>query len=315
MSKLTLHVGVKTDPAEYRFSYRWLFRLMAEEGIHHAQLGTFFELYHLPDEYFVGLKRQAEQHGIEISSVFTSHRELGGFLRSERSWQMVARRNYERLIEVAALVGAGTVGSNPGSIVRDQMDTKAEGIRHYLCHMKELMRYAHKLGVPWLAIEPMSCLAEPPTLPDEIRAMARELGDYRCLYPGETSAVGYCMDVAHAYVDRNSTVQWDNMSLLEVALPYTCMIHLKNTDHLFSSGFGFSPGERDKGIVQVEAVRDLLLDHADVIPVRELVGYLEIDGPKRGRDNSDFKLEEMLRQSLRYLREAFRSDAVSQIME
>ena len=46
--------------------------------------------------------------------------------------------------------------------------------------------------------------------------------------------------------------------------------------------------------------------HAEVIPVREIVGYLEIGGPKTGRDYSDWKLEGALRESLRYLSEVFR---------
>ncbi|MCS7259586.1 MAG: hypothetical protein NZ765_02225, partial [Anaerolineae bacterium] len=75
---LTLQLGIKTDPIEYRFSYEWLFRLMAEEGVGHAQLGSFFEMTLLPDEFFVYLRKQAEQYGIRISSVFTTHRELGG---------------------------------------------------------------------------------------------------------------------------------------------------------------------------------------------------------------------------------------------
>ena len=45
MSDLTLHVGLKTDSVQYRYSYEWLFRLLAEEGIGHAQLGSFFEMY------------------------------------------------------------------------------------------------------------------------------------------------------------------------------------------------------------------------------------------------------------------------------
>ncbi|MCA9443103.1 MAG: hypothetical protein KC964_20045, partial [Candidatus Omnitrophica bacterium] len=80
---LQLHLGVKTDPIQYRYSYAWLFRLMAEEGIEHAQLGTFFEIYQLPDEFFHRLRRQADDFGIKISSIFTAHRELGGFFREE----------------------------------------------------------------------------------------------------------------------------------------------------------------------------------------------------------------------------------------
>jgi sugar phosphate isomerase/epimerase len=312
MSNLILQLGVKTDPIEYRFSYKWLFQILAEESVHHVQLGTFCELYHLPDEFFVKLRRLAEEYGVRISSVFTSHRELGGFLRAEHpAWETVARHNYERLIEVGALVGAESVGSNPGAIVRDWMESKEEGIQRYLRHMKELMRCAHRLGVPWLTIEPMSCLAEPPSLPDEIQSMAEELLAYHNQHPHQTAAVGYCVDVAHGYADRAYNVLWDNYQLLKAALPYLFEIHLKNTDQNFEATLGFSQVERENGIVDVEVIRDLLMAKADVIPVSQLIGYLEIGGPKRGRDYSDFKLETELRDSLRYLRETFRSDIPS----
>jgi hypothetical protein len=39
-----------------------------------------------------------------------------------------------------------------------------------------------------------------------------------------------------------------------------------------------------------------------------LIGYLEIGGPKRGRDYADDKLEEALRVSLRHLRQTFRNE-------
>jgi ribulose-phosphate 3-epimerase len=92
---------------------------------------------------------------------------------------------------------------------------------------------------------------------------------------------------------------------LQATLPYLREIHLKNTDRLFNATFGFSETERAQGIIQVERIRDVLLTHAEVIPVNEVVGYLEIGGPKTGRDYSDFKLEGMLRQSLRYLQKTF----------
>ena len=103
MANFTLQLGVKTDPTQYRFSYEWLFRLVAEAGIRYVQLGTFFEIYQLPDEYFHQLRRQANDLGIEIFSVFTAHRELGGFLVDEPGWEAVARRNYQRLIEIGSL--------------------------------------------------------------------------------------------------------------------------------------------------------------------------------------------------------------------
>jgi|YNPNPStandDraft_1061719.scaffolds.fasta_scaffold11159_3 ribulose-phosphate 3-epimerase len=300
--KLTLQLGVKTDPVEYRFSYEWLFRLMAEEGVQHAQLGSFFEMTLLPDEFFVYLRKQAERYGVRISSVFTTHRELGGCLRSEPGWEDVTRRTFRRFLEIGALLGADTVGGNAGAVLRDQMYKKNEGMTRCLHFIKDMLSYAHHCGVPCVTIEPMSCLAEPPTLPEEIRAWGEELTAYHLAHPERTAAFGYCVDVAHGYADQNGRVVWDHMQLLEAALPYTRALHLKNTDHLYEATFGFTEEERERGIIQIEAVRDLVLSNANKVPTDTLVGYLEIGGPKLGRDYSDYKLERQLRESFRYLK-------------
>ncbi len=309
MADLKLHLGVKTDPTQYRFSYEWLFRILAEEGVRYVQLGTFFEIYQLPDEYFVQLRRQAEDFGIRIHSIFTAHRELGGFFNDEPGWESVARRNFERLIEVGALVGAQSVGSNPGAIYRDRMGLKPQGVGCYLKHMKELMGFAHEKGVPWLGIEPMSCLAEPPTLPDEITQMGDELAQSHAQHPDSTSQAGYCTDIAHGYADADTATQFDHVELLEATLPYLFETHLKNTDGHFDSTFGFGPADRERGIVDVAATRDLLLSRAETLPVDELVGYLEIGGPKLGRDYSDRLLAEQLRVSLEHLKKTWPTDS------
>jgi len=308
MSNLNVYVGVKTDPVEYRFSYEWLFRLMAEENVYHAQLGSFNELYHLPDAYFLDLRQQAEAYGISLTSVFTSHRELGGFFRFEHpAWERVARSNWERLIEIGALLGAESVGANPGAVMRDQTGLKEQGIQRYLAHMKELMHYACEKGLRCLTIEPMSCLAEPPTLPDEICRMAEELLGYHRQHPASTVPVGYCVDTSHGYADRDGQVRWSNVDLFVATLPYLNHVHLKNTDRLFNSTFGFSPGERGRGIVDLALFRDLLLGagRTGMLPVETVIAYLEIGGPKTGRDYSDWKLDDMLRASLRHVREVF----------
>ena len=49
---MKIQLGIKSDPVEYRYSYEWLFRIMEQENIKNLQLGTFFELYQLPDEWF-----------------------------------------------------------------------------------------------------------------------------------------------------------------------------------------------------------------------------------------------------------------------
>lgn len=308
MGSLSLQLGVKTDPVAYRFSYQWLFRLLAEEGVRHVQLGTFFEVYQLPDDYFHALRRQADDLGIIIGSIFTAHRELGGFFIDEPGWEAVARRNYERLIEVGSLVGAKSVGSNPGSVYRDRMGSKARGVECYLRHMKELMGFAHERGVEWLTIEPMSCLAEPPTLPDEIDAMAQELSAYHAQHATSTAGIGYCTDVAHAYADRNLRLRHDHLELLEATLPHLVEIHLKNTDAQYCSTFGFGAAEREAGVVEIEPIRQLLLSRADAIPVDRVIGYLEVGGPKLGRDHSDDELDQQLRETLRYLSEVWPAD-------
>jgi len=86
------------------------------------------------------------------------------------------------------------------------MGTKPRGMATYLTHIKELMGLARDQGVDWLTIEPMSCLAEPPTLPDEMRAMAQELRAYHAGKPGATADVGFCTDVAHGYADAAKKV-------------------------------------------------------------------------------------------------------------
>ncbi len=308
---LNIRVGIKSDPIEYRYSYPWLLRLMAEEGVQHLQVGTFFELYQLPPEFFAGLRRQADDFGITIDSMFTAHRELGGFFREEPGWEAVARKNYERLIDAASLLGARSAGSNPGAILRDRMGFKPEGAKRYLRHMKELLHYAHARNVQTLTMEPMSCVAEPPTLPEEIRAFAEELEAYHQAH-ADTAGVGYCADTSHGYADQDATVVYSHLELFEATYPYLTELHLKNTDAIFNSTFGFSEAERAKGIVDLATIRDSLHAHAEELPRKDLIAYLEIGGPKTGRDYTDNRLEAALRDSLRYVREVFEQPSVVQ---
>lgn len=306
MSALSVSLGVKSDPILYRYSYPWLFRLMAEEGVHHVQLGTFFELYQLPDSFFHRLRAQAADHDITISSVFTAHREIGGYFQGEE-WVGVARRNHERLIEIAGLLGARSAGHNPGAVLRDRMGTKNQGWATYVHHMHELMHYAHARGVRELGVEPMSCEAEPPCSPDEQRQLMHELTAYHQAH-ADTAAPGYCIDIAHGWAGRDKQVKVDHWGLLEAGLPWCRELHLKNTDALYDKTFGFRADERAKGVIDVAACRAWLDAHADRLPVQHLVGYLEIGGPKLGRDYSDHELEPMLRESLRHLQQTWLSE-------
>jgi ribulose-phosphate 3-epimerase len=298
---LTLHLGVKTDPIQYRYSYEWLFRLMAEEGVYHAQLGSFFEMYQLPDSWFVALRDLAGSYGVRISGVFTTHRELGGLFREDPAWHEAAVRSFRRAIEIAALLGAEGAGGNPGSVLRDRMTDKIPGLQRYIEGIKGLLAFAASRGLPFVTAEPMSALAEPPTLPDEIRELGDALTSYTQAQPNAHARFGYCVDVAHGYADAEGIVRYDNLQLFEATFPWLQCIHLKNTDARFDATFGFTETERARGIIDIPAVRELLVRNTHLLPVTEVVGYLEIGGPKLGRDYSDWRLEASLRESLRYL--------------
>ncbi len=298
---MELQLGVKSDPIEYRYSYAWLFDLMRRHAITHVQLGTVTEFFTVPDEYFTELRAMAAEYGVTVSSCFTAHRELGGFFTGNRFLEDATRRNQRRLIEAAALLGAKIAGSNAGAVYRDRMEYKNEGMRRYLDHMKEMMRVAAGEGLEALTLEPMSCPAEPPSTLDEIARMMEPLAEYHSAHPEATVPVYLCGDVSHGLADRTGRVIHGNMELFEGQLEYLAEFHFKNTDEIFNSTFGFSEEERRRGIVDAEEVCRLLYHEAARIPVHRLIGYLEIGGPKTGREYSDPLLGPMLEESLEYL--------------
>ena len=71
---MTVHLGVKSDPIENRYSYEWLFDLMSSLGVYRMQLGTTYHTHSADDEYFRRLRASAERKGISISSLFSAHR-------------------------------------------------------------------------------------------------------------------------------------------------------------------------------------------------------------------------------------------------
>lgn len=301
-----IQIGLKTDCIETRYSFDWLFDLLASEGIHYVQLGSFYELYTLPDSYFADLRAKAESRGLRIKSVFTAHRELGGFFVGDPRMEAAARKGFERLLEVAALVGADFVGSNPGAVYRDAPPSaKAIGTATYLRHLKELSRKARRLGLRGITMEPMSCLAEPPTTPEEMREYIGAMREYHAAHPEETVPAYLCGDISHGLCDHGRRVVHSNVALFEAAIPMMSEFHFKNTDAIFGATFGFSADERARGIVDLQEIKALCDRHAADWPVPDVVGYLEIMGPKIGRDYSDPLLGDELRASLRALKDAF----------
>jgi sugar phosphate isomerase/epimerase len=302
---MRLELGLKSDPIESRYSFEWLFGLLEELGVRNLQLGSFPEMFTLEDGWFLELRAKAARRGVNIRSCFTTHRDLGGVFLEDPYLQRAGRRMFERYIRIAALVGAESVGGNPGSVPRDQMQTKERGIERYLQQMKQLMRTARAEGLKWLSLEPMSCLAEPPTLPEELDRILGELADHHRSDPSGTVPVYCCSDIGHGYADRDRKVVHDNWSLFERQIPFMGAFHFKNTDACFEATFGFSPQERRRGIVDLERLHVLLERNAERFPVQPLVGYFETGGPKVGRDYTDSELRDMISVSVSALQEVF----------
>jgi len=225
-----------------------------------------------------------------------------------------ARYSFEWLFELLEELGVRNVqlGSFPelytledGWFLELREKAARRGIARYLGQMKELMGVARREGLQWLALEPMSCLAEPPTLPEELDRMLGELAEHHRANPRETVPVYCCADVGHGYADAQRRVVHDNWSLFERQIPFMGAFHFKNTDRSFDATFGFSAEERRRGIVDLERLRDLLERNAGRFPVRPLVGYFETGGPKVGRDYSDRDLARVLRESIRAIQAVF----------
>ena len=304
---MKLRLGIKTDPIEYRYSFRWLFELMEELGVKNIQLGSFFEMYLLPDSYFLRLRRMAEDHGLRFAACFTAHRELGGFFQTEPAYHRVAYDCFSRYLEIGALLGAESVGSNPGAVMRDEMESKAAGIERYCAAVESLSKKAAEIGLSAITVEPMSSLAEPPTTPEEITAMMRRFAAHREKDPSGRVPVLLCGDVSHGLVDAAGKLVHTHVELLEMQLPWLWEFHFKNTDSRYSSTFGFGDGA-PQGIVSLPEVRNILVKGEETLPRRDLVGYVEIGGPKLGRDYSDPLLRDQLVQSVKAIQNVFRED-------
>ena len=302
---MKVHLGVKSDPIESRFSFEWLFDVMRGMGIHRLQVGTSYPIFSAEDEYFRKLRGQAEKKDVRITSLFTSHRELGGFASGDPLLEQGARRGWERIIHVAALLWADSAGSNAGITMRDQPHLRERGIRLFFDSVKGLLRTARSAGLKALTVEPMSSVWEYPSTASEIRELTAELDPFVAANPDSAVPLMLCGDISHGVADADGKVLHDNWSLFELEIPWMWEFHFKNTDVIFNSTFGFAPDEQARGIVDLRRLKDLIDHNAERFPARAVTGYLELGGPKVGREYSDPQLERMLVQSMEALRAVF----------
>jgi ribulose-phosphate 3-epimerase len=303
---MKVNLGVKSDLIESRYSFDWLFGIMADCGVERLQYGSATQTYLADDEYFRNLRRRAERRGIRIASVFSTVREFGGFASGDPWLEAATRRMWERLIHVASLLGAGMAGTNASITMRDRPQSREEGIRRFRSEIRELMVLAKREGLEALTTEPMSSVWEYPSTPEEIRALAEDLAGFHAEHAEATVPFLYCGDISHGVADRERRVVHDNWDLFELEIPWMGEFHFKNTDAIFNSTFGFGPGERERGIIDLARLAALIETNSDRFPLPEVTGYLEIPGPKLGRDYADCHVGEALVGSLAALKEHFR---------
>jgi hypothetical protein len=302
---MRVHVGVKSDPIESRYSYEWLFDLMRGLGLQRMQMGTTYNTFHAGDEFFRQLRRSAEKRQVSISSVFSARRELVGFGSADPVLEEASFLGWKRLIEVGALVGADTSGSNGFFLLRDKPELRQVGVDTFLKNIKLLLPIAKKAGLKALTVEPMSSLYEYPSTTGELRTLFDALAPFLADNPKTTVPLLLCSDISHGIADAERKVVYDNWALFEQQVPWMWEFHFKNTDAVFDATFGFSPAERARGIVDLPRLKALIERNAPRFPVKEITGYLEINGPKTGRDYHDGKLESALVQSLEALKTVF----------
>ncbi|MGA2477308.1 MAG: TIM barrel protein [Spirochaetia bacterium] len=302
---MKVHVGVKSDPIESRYSYEWLFDLMRGLGLSRIQMGTTYNTFHAEDEYFRRLRKSAEKRQVRISSIFSARRELVGFGSGDPLLEKASFQGWKRLIEVGALLGADTVGSNGFFLLRDRPELRQTGVDTFLKNIKLLLPLARKAGLKALTVEPMSSIYEYPSTPGELGTLFDALAPFLAEHPKTTVPLLLCSDISHGVADAERKVVYDNWSLFEQQIPWMWEFHFKNTDAAFDATFGFAPADRARGIVDLPRLKALIDGNAARFPVKEITGYLEINGPKTGRDYHDGRLEGALVQSLEALKAVF----------
>jgi ribulose-phosphate 3-epimerase len=167
------------------------------------------------------------------------------------------------------------------------------------------MHYAREHGLGWLTTELMSSFAEPPCSAAEMKEIGSRLCRYHERHPDRTVRYGFCADISHGWVNENMEELQNNEDYFTAAAPYLYEFHFKNTDRIYRETFGFEQENLKKGIVDVHRIHSILFHNQDKLPVSPIVGYLELPGPKIGRDYSDIELGRMLRESLRYIKREF----------
>jgi hypothetical protein len=151
----------------------------------------------------------------------------------------------------------------------------------------------------------MSSVWEIPSTPKDVRRIAQELEAFRAADPESRVPLYFLADISHGLADEKKRVVHDNWEMFEQQIPWMWEFHFKNTDAIFNSTFGFGPQEAERGIVDLARLAALIERNAARFPHPDPIGYLEISGPKVGRDYGDGLLGAQLAESIKAVKRVF----------
>ena len=303
---MTVHVGVKSDPIENRYSFDWLFGLMAEQHVGWLQLGSSFPFFHAEAEWFRDLSRRAERRGIRIESTYSSYREMTGFFAADPHLEAASRFAWERLIQVAVVggrlfrgielrLGAPRPPRREGARPRAVLPPPEGALAHR--EGRRPLGAVHRAHVVALraAIDPRG---DGPGDPGNGRVPRGRSPPARC--PSSSAPTS-------PTASRTATGGWwSTTGACSRRASRTRASSTSRTPTTGSTGPSGSPRRSARrGIVDLERFRALIDANADRFPVQELVGYLELPGPKTGRDYTDNLLGSALGESLAALKAVF----------
>ena len=153
----------------------------------------------------------------------------------------------------------------------------------------------------------MSSLYELPSTPEEVREhRARSWATWHAAHAATTVPLQLCGDISHGVADADGTGRARQLEPLRDADPVDAGVSLQEHGRHLQLDVRLRPGGAgSRASSTLHRLKGLIDANAGRFPCGEVTGYLEIGGPKLGREYSDRHLERMLVESLQALKAVF----------
>lgn len=217
----------------------------------------------------------AEEHGIQVRSVFTGLAAYGSnlLLADAPSERDAAEQWYRRMIDLAALIGADGIGGHIGAFTvasfRDA--TRRDGLRKDLTErMRRLADHASDAGIDYLLFENLALSREPGySIP--------ESHDLEAALAGSAVPWQLCLDLGHPAALRTGTPSDEPVAWLRETWQRTPIIQLQQSPRGGDHHGAFTAANNEAGLVQRDEVLAALAEwdapeielHLEIIPAHE----------------------------------------------